>query len=232
MRTPLTISVVVDNESWIVPYAYRLVEGWRQDGHRVRLCRRYEDVAKGDLAFFLGCVTKAPAHILQRNRHNLAVHESDLPRGRGFAPLAWQVLAGHNRIPIVLFEAVDDGDAGPIYLRDLITLRGHELSNELRALQGRKTVALCRRFVRRSPRVTATPQVGAPSYYSRRRPQDSRLDVDRTLREQFPLLRIVDNERYPAYFDLAGYRYFLRIEKAGPLRSRQRQPARPVREIS
>ena len=37
--------------------------------------------------------------------------------------------------------------------------------------------------------------------------------TQRTLAEQFNLLRTVDNTRYPAFFDLQGHRYRLHIEK-------------------
>jgi len=52
------------------------------------------------------------------------------------------------------------------------------------------------------------------SFYLRRRPEDSRLDPDKTIREQFNLLRVVDNEKYPAFFDLHGQRFLLKVEKA------------------
>ena len=213
-RKRLTISVLVDSDSWILPYAARLVQGWRRAGHRIRLCRTAYQIRRGELAFFLGCVRIVPPNVLRRSRHNLVVHESALPRGRGFAPVVWQVLQGTRRIPIVLFEAVKQADAGPIYLRDELVLEGHELMNEIRHLQGRMTATLCRHFVQQYPKVMGTPQTGRASWFRRRWPKDSRLHIEKTLHEQFSLLRTVDNERYPAYFDHAGHRYFVRIEKA------------------
>ena len=43
---------------------------------------------------------------LSKHKHNIAVHESSLPKGRGWAPLFWQILEGKNTMPIVLFEAL------------------------------------------------------------------------------------------------------------------------------
>ena len=56
------------------------------------------------------------------------------------------------------------------------------------------------------------PSQGEESAYSRRRPEDSRLDPLQNLEDQFPLLRIVDNEAYPAFFERKGRRYRLRID--------------------
>jgi sialic acid synthase SpsE len=47
-------------------------------------------------------------------------------------------------------------------------------------------------------------QNGSPAFYARRRPHDSKLDTNKTTLEQFNPLRIVDNKRYPAYFDHMG----------------------------
>jgi len=59
----------------------------------------------------------------------------------------------------------------------------------------------------------AREQSGDESFYPRRRPDDSRLDPSRTLAEQFRLLRVVDNDRYPAFFEWRGSMYTLRIRK-------------------
>jgi len=42
---------------------------------------------------------------------------------------------------------------------------------------------------------------------------DSELDAHKTIEEQFNLLRISDNDRYPAYFTKHGFRYILKIYK-------------------
>jgi len=41
---------------------------------------------------------------------------------------------------------------------------------------------------------------------------DSRLDIDRSIKEQFNLLRVVGNEEYPAFFEINGHKYLLKIE--------------------
>lgn len=60
----------------------------------------------------------------------------------------------------------------------------------------------------------AKPQQGEASYYPRRRPADSQLDPQRTLAEQMNLLRVVDNQRYPALVEVRGRRYELLIQPA------------------
>jgi methionyl-tRNA formyltransferase len=107
-------------------------------------------------------------------------------------------------------------DAGDIYLQEWFDLAGHELLDQLRDQVAQATLSLCRAFVDEYPDVVhnARPQNGEPSYYPRRGPEDSELDPDKTLAEQFEVLRVVDNEVYPAFFEMRGQRYQLRIEKA------------------
>lgn len=87
---------------------------------------------KGDILVLLGCEKIIKDAILKKNRHNLVVHESALPEGKGWSPLTWQILEGKNEIPITLFEAVQNVDAGQIYLQRKMIFKGWELVDDLR----------------------------------------------------------------------------------------------------
>ena len=88
--------------------------------------------------------------------------------------------------------------------------------NEWRQLQAEATINLCLQWLVRYRELidTARPQTGEASHYRRRRPADSRLDPELTLAEQFELLRVVDNDRYPAFFEWRGRRYELGFQAA------------------
>ncbi|USR93177.1 hypothetical protein NEA10_13805 [Phormidium yuhuli AB48] len=171
----------------------------------------------GDLCFYLSCGQLVPASVRQRFQHNLVVHESDLPQGKGWSPLTWQILEGRNSIPVTMLEAVERVDSGDIYLQEWLEFQGGELIDELRQAQGEATLRLCRRFVADYPKILrqAQPQRSEESFYPRRRPRDSQLDVQGSLAEQFSLLRVVDNERYPAFIDYNGRRYVLKVTALG-----------------
>ena len=111
----LSIAVCSDAGSWINASIPDLVLGWLANGHSVAWAHAAGDVPGGDLCFYLsyGRIVDAPTRA--RYGNNLVVHESDLPKGRGWSPMSWQILEGANRIPVTLLEAVDEVDAGPIY---------------------------------------------------------------------------------------------------------------------
>ena len=186
----------------------------QQSGHALRWIHEPARLAPGDVCLLLSCGRLLSAEQLAMHRHNLVIHESDLPRGQGWSPMTWQILEGVSNIPISLFEAVADLDAGPIHLQTSINLNGTELVDEWRQLQAEATINLCLQWVDNYQDLinSAHPQTGEASHYRRRRPADSRLDPECTLAEQFELLRVVDNDRYPAFFEWRGRRYEFQIQ--------------------
>ena len=157
---------------------------------------------------------KVIPEILRRSRSNIVVHASELPKGKGMSPLTWQILEGKNRIPLTLFEAVEAIDAGPVYLRAYLDFQGNEILHEMQNSLGVKIMEMCETFLNDWPQILSKgiAQTGEPSFYKKRTAEDSRLDPQKSLAEQFNLLRVVDNERYPAFFEWNGRRYNLKIE--------------------
>ncbi len=164
-----------------------------------------------DIVFVLGYTKILKPTFLASNKLTLVIHESDLPRGKGFSPVQWQILEGRNEISICLIQATQDLDAGDILEKGSIQLGGHELFDDIRRKQAAATLELMERFLRRYPQISATPQTGAETVFRRRCRQDDRLDIHRSIDDQFNALRIVDNEKYPAYFERNGHTYYLKI---------------------
>lgn len=210
----MIITLLCDNsDSWIIPYVKEIKNELIKLGHKIYLVDNYKKIKEGELAFFLGCEEIVPKDYLQLNKHNLVIHESDLPKGKGWSPLTWQVLEGKDEIPITLFEAEAELDSGDIYLQDVIELDGTEVNPELKEKQGEKTKELVLKFVEQYPEIEGRKQKGKETYYKRRTPKDSELDIHKTIDEQFDLLRVVDNERYPAFFYKNGKKYIVKIYK-------------------
>jgi len=210
-----SIAVISNEDSWINDYIPDLLFDWLQKGHSVLWAHSPLEVSPGDFCFMLGYGKLVPKSTLKMFKNNLVVHESDLPRGKGWSPLSWQIIEGKNKIPVTLFEANENVDSGLIYARDWITFQGHELVDELRKKQAETTMELCKKFVYEYPKIVAQgrEQQGEGSFYPRRKPENSRLDPDKSLTEQFRILRVVDNERYPAFFEFNSQKYSLKIEK-------------------
>jgi methionyl-tRNA formyltransferase len=207
------ITILSDSESWINPTIEVLSSDLNEMGHKVYRRHDLKDLYPGNFCFCLSFSRILNKEIRKLFKHTLVVHASDLPSGKGWSPLTWQILEGKNTIPVSLFEADDYVDSGSIYAQCQIHFEGHELLDELRLQLGNATYELCRWFVSEYPESThkAKTQVGEGSFYPRRLPEDSRLDVNKTIADQFNHLRVVDNDRYPAFFELNGRKYILKI---------------------
>jgi UDP-2,4-diacetamido-2,4,6-trideoxy-beta-L-altropyranose hydrolase len=231
---PSRLTLLSDASSWLNDYLPRLIEALWEGGHAVRWIHDPAALAPGDVCLLLSCGRLLSPEQLALHRHNLVVHESALPWGQGWSPMTWQILHGASRIPITLFEATAELDAGPIYLQCSIELQGTELVEEWRALQAEATISLCLEWLDRYADVLeqARPQQGEASHYHRRRPADSQLDPQCSLAEQLNLLRVVDNQRYPAFLELRGRRYELLIQPVPPAKGARslitgQRPRRP-----
>ena len=55
-------------------------------------------------------------------------------------------------------------------------------------------------------------QIGIGNFNKRRYPSDSKLNINKTLRKQFNLLRVNDNDLFPSYFYLRGKKYSKSID--------------------
>lgn len=205
-----TISILVDNNSWILPYAKALV-AYFSPHYQCQLFRNADDIIQGDVCFLLGCTQILPNEIRKRNQYNLVVHESALPQGKGFAPMSWQIIEGKRSIPVCLLEASENVDSGKIWIKDTIDLSGSELHDEWRDKQGKITIKLAKAFIENFTILTANAQTGQESFYAKRNKNDSELDVNKSLADQFNLLRVVSNSDYPAFFIKDGIKYKVEI---------------------
>lgn len=212
----MKITLLMDNiKSWYYPYAEELKSKLANRGHKVFLIHSGDEVQSGELAFFLSCEKIIKKEIRDKNKHNLVVHSSALPKGKGFSPLTWQILEGKSEITNTLFEAMDAVDAGEIYMQNKVYFAGHELLDELHQKQGEKINELILEFIEKYPDISGRQQAGEESFYKKRGASDSQLDINKTLAEQFNLFRVADNEKYPVFFEYQGKKYILKIYKEG-----------------
>jgi methionyl-tRNA formyltransferase len=208
------IAILTTRTSWFYPHAEQLKLLLKNMGYAAELFSNHEDISdQYKVVFILSYFKIIPEKFLDEHTHNLVVHESDLPEGKGWSPLSWQILEGKNRIPISLFEAAKDVDAGDIYLKDEIVLNGDELNEEIHALQSKKTIEMCLSFLENYNNLKSQQQQGEETFYDRRRPADSELDIEKSIKEQFNLMRIASNEEYPLFFNINGQKYILKIHK-------------------
>lgn len=199
--------VVKSLQTWVADMSVK--------GQTVTLYHDKSCLPGGDILFLVSCSQIIRDSEREKYKATLVLHASDLPIGRGWSPYIWSILNGANQVTVCLLEAKDPVDSGPIWLKTQFVLEGHELLSEIHEKLFAAEISLMTMAVEGFGRITPRAQYGDPGPYMPKRSQkDSQLDPNKTLAEQFNLLRVVDNRRFPAFFDHAGKRYLLRIEKS------------------
>lgn len=171
------------------------------------LVHQLDDVCEGDFLFLISCTQIIRAEERRRFRHALVIHSSDLPEGRGWSPQAWTVLRGDNHLTVSLLEADDPVDSGRIFKKARVELNGTELFDEIHEKLYSCWLELLDWAIVNADSTEPLEQVGGASYFRKRTPEDSRIDPQLNIAEQFDLLRICDPVRFPAFMDMRGRRY-------------------------
>ena len=183
-------------------------------GYTTTLVFDKAELQGGDILFLVSCSQMIRDAERQKYKATLVLHASDLPKGRGWSPHIWSILGGANQITVSLLEASEPVDSGAIWLKAKFTLEGHELLPEINAKLFAAELLLMTQAVEKFEAIKPIVQVGEPGpYMPKRSPADSQLDPHKTIAEQFDLLRVVDSQRYPAFFKYRGKRYLIQIEK-------------------
>jgi UDP-4-amino-4,6-dideoxy-N-acetyl-beta-L-altrosamine N-acetyltransferase len=204
----MKIAILTTQNQWFERYAIDLSKKLK-----CALYFNYNNIKNFDIVFILSYHTIIPKNNLRKNKHNIVIHESNLPKGKGWSPLFWQVLEDKKEIPFTMFEASDGVDNGDIYMKKTLKLTGNELNEELREKQAQHTIEMCKEFINNYEQYKIpTPQIGDEDFYPKRTAKDSKLDINKTIKEEFNLLRTVNNDEYPAFFEIDGDRYILKIE--------------------
>lgn len=210
-QAKLNVTFLIDSpDSWMMESVKKYIKE-TESSQNNRLIHTAEDIEQGDILFILSFYKLVPTNFLKLNKHNIVVHASKLPRGKGWSPATWQILEGKNEIPLTLFEAIDKVDAGNIYIQDKLELEGTELINDWQAKMASKIIDMIKKFIEQFPNNKGIPQTGPDSFYPRRSPKDSELDINKTIAEQFNNFRAADNEKYPTFFKYKNQKFILKI---------------------
>ena len=211
-----SIAIVTSSSSWFLPHAQQLQNSLRSNCNTVDLFTDVSEVNKSySIVFILSYFDVLPKTFLEQHAMCLIAHESKLPHVRGWAPFFWQILKGKSAISISLILATMDKTSGGIILTKKINLTGLELYAELRQKQADVIFDLCKKFLIKIQKsdtfLKAKMQIGGASIYRRRTPEDSELNINKTLKGLFTQLRIASNEDFPAFFYYKNKKFVIKI---------------------
>ena len=141
-------------------------------------------------------------------------HPSKLPQNKGFASIQYEILKNKKKFFVSLIKATKKVDAGPICSQEYFTLNGTELLDEIRQKQQSIYFKMIKKFLSKYPKVKFRRQIGEGNFNKKRHSKDSKLDINKTIKSQFNLLRINHNELYPSFFKFKNNKFVIKIYKS------------------
>ena len=143
MKKKIKVAYLLDkSNNWLEKYLKISDLLTKSKIYRSKIFKDYRTLYGYDIVFILGYSKILKDSFLNKNKLNLVVHESELPQGKGFAPVSWQILENKNKISVCLFKATDKVDSGSIYFKGKINFNGTELYDEIRFKQAEATIKI------------------------------------------------------------------------------------------
>ena len=199
----------IDN-NWLSSYCINYKK--KNKNRAIKIYYNFKKIKNYDYVFVLGYTKILPKTFIEKNKLVTVIHESNLPKGKGVSPLQWQILQNKNIIKINLIKLESKVDSGDIILTDDLKFNGSELYDEIRKKQAEATFKLIDKFL--SKKISCyKKQKGNESFFRKRSPADSKIDIKQSLKKNFNLLRICNNEKWPAFFYYKNQKYILKIYK-------------------
>lgn len=186
--------------------------------HKIDIIYSKEDLTCGDILFLVSCSELVLESERRKYKKTLVLHASDLPYGRGWSPHVWEIINGADTITISLLEAEDVVDSGDVWSKVSVPIPETALFNEINDLVFSAELNLMSfaidNYKTIEPKKQSNAEEGA-SYWPKRTPADSEIDIDKGIREQFNLMRVCDSSRFPAHFFLNGKKFNLILVRDG-----------------
>lgn len=191
----------------------RLKGAWKYVSNRRQLLSALKN-NNPEYIFFLHWNWLVPPEIW-RNVNCVCFHMTDVPYGRGGSPLQNLILTGKKTTKVTALQMVQEPDAGPVYAKRTMSLKGRAEEIYLRA--GKIGWAMIRMIIRKNPK--AVPQKGKITRFYRRKPEQSLLPSKGSLAGLFDFIRMLDAPTYPlAFLKHGGFQIeFSQVKKSNDL---------------
>ena len=143
----------------------------------------------------------------------IVIHGSKLPHYKGFAPVQNQILNNKNLIHFSMIRASTKVDSGDVIQRNYMRLNGTELYHEIRKKSSEMIIMMLKKFLLTYPKYKLNKQRGFGKFYKKRKPDDQELNFNKSIKENFNILRTANNDKWPAFFKYKKKKHIIKIFK-------------------
>ena len=215
----MNIQILISKNSWANNYKTILKNKLGKYSRNLLILNNHKKLkSKYDINIIFSYFKIIKKKYLNKSKYNLVTHGSDLPKGKGMSPLTWEILKGRNIMTFSIIDANVKMDAGEIYYKKKIKFDKGLIFDEIKQLQFEKSLELLIKFIKFYKKNKKAPiskkQVGKSTYFRIRKPVDSKININKSLKSQFNLMRTSDDKNYPSYFCFNKKKYLIKLIKS------------------
>lgn len=144
-------------------------------------------------------------------------HSSDLPHGKGWAPIYYSIVEKQKHYTISGIFASHDVDSGNIIVKAKFELLSNYSANDLRRFDKEISIILIKKILDRfgDRPIVAIPQTGKSTFRKRRIPENNKIDITCRFDKLIPHLLACEPE-HPAFFELNDAIYIVNVNPINP----------------
>lgn len=149
------------------------------------------------------------------NKENIIVfHSSDLPKGKGWAPIYYSIVNNEIYYTISGFRPNNEVDSGNILVKARFKMKVQYCAEDLRLWDHEICLMLINGLLERSndgKKLTGIIQEGVSTFYPKRKPSDSEISLSSSLSDVWLQVR-ASEVSHPSYFTYEGQKYIVKIK--------------------
>ncbi len=174
---------------------------------------KLSDIKKFNLIILIGFTKKIK---LKKKKKYFTIHESDLPKGRGFSPIKHQIMMGKKKIICSCIELNNKIDSGKVIFKKKLVIKKSDLFDEIKQKQMKITSEMLLKLINDYPKILnkAKEQTGKATYFKKLTKEDDEIKINKTLISQFDKIRSTNHYMFKNYFYYKKKKYYLRIFKS------------------
>lgn len=166
-----------------------------------------------EFAILLGYDKIIPEEYLSKVKYGLILfHSSDLPKGRGWAPVFY-TMNNEKKLVQTMLYAGKEADLGNVLAKAYYSLDGNEIEAEVKHYDDELTLLLIENFLieifEKKP-IGTKQNIENATWWAKRRPKDSEISSEAKVSEIFDKLRSVPKSA-PCFFTHKGRTYKIEL---------------------
>lgn len=147
------------------------------------------------------------------NKKNIIVfHASDLPKGKGWAPIYYSIVNKDKYFTITGILASNQVDSGDVIVKAKFKMRVNYTATIIRQFSKEIEILLIKKLLERfsNNKIVGKKQHGQGTFYKRRKPEDNEIDINLKFVDLFDHLRACEDQ-HPAFFMYKNKKYLIKI---------------------